>query len=86
MRLNHFFCMANKCFLKSAVLGYSNNNETATIHVLPLLVTADMKAHAEIGLSCAGGQKGCRRCKIVGEYVLSCKHYYYGNFSFRYYN
>lgn len=49
-------------------------------------MTADMKAHAEIGLSCAGDQKGCRRCEIVGEYVPSCKHYFYGNFLFRYYN
>ena len=51
-----------------------------------MLVTADMKAHAEIGLTSAGGRKGCRRCEVVGEYVASKQHYYYGNFLTRYHH
>lgn len=45
-----------------------------------------MKAHAEIGLTCAGGKKGCRRCEVVGDYVPSKRHYYYGHFLQRYHN
>ena len=31
-------------------------------------------------IKCAGDQKGCRRCEIVGEYIPSRKHNHYGNF------
>ena len=52
--------------------------------VVPILVTADSKAHAEIGLTTAGGHKGCHRCFVSGTYIPEKHHYYYGNFQQRY--
>ena len=46
--------------------------------------TADSKAHAEIGLTTAGGHKGCRRCYVSGQYIPEKRHYYYGRFRQRY--
>ena len=71
-------------FFKSPVSGYSPACDTAVLRVVPLLFTADLRAHAEIGLSSAGGRKGCRRCNVVGTYVQAKNHYYYGNFHYRY--
>ena len=45
-------------------------------HCLPLLVTADSKAHVEIHLTTAGGFKGCRRCNVTGTYIAERRHYY----------
>ena len=33
-------------------------NDIACLHVIPLLATADLKAHANIGLTAFGGRKG----------------------------
>ena len=44
------------------------------------------KAHAEIGLTTAGGFKGCRRCNVTGTYIAERRHYYYGNFRYRFRN
>ena len=68
----------------SGVDGISPPNDITTLRVLPLLVTADFKAHAEVGLTAAGGRKGCRRCHVIGEYVHESKHYYYGETQLRY--
>ena len=72
-------CLYGKrVFFRSAVSGYSTENSRFNVCVMPLLVTADMKAHAEIGLTCAGsGKKGCRRCEVGGVYIPSKHHYYY---------
>ena len=67
-------------FFKSAVEDFSPPNDTPKLRVLPLLLTADLRAHAEIGLTSAGGFKGCRRCHVEGEYIPLHKHYYYGSF------
>ena len=37
----------------------SASEEFPTLRLLPLLVTADSKAHCGIGLTCAGGCQGC---------------------------
>lgn len=55
-----------------------------TLRVLPILVIADSKAHAEIWLTTAGGHKGCRWCFVSSAYVTERCHYYYGNFQQRY--
>ena len=54
-----------KCvFFRSAVSGYSTENSRLNVHVVPQLLTEDMKARAEIYLTCAGsGKKGCRGCE-----------------------
>ena len=51
--------------------------------MLPLLITADSRAHSEIGLTTAGGYSGCRRCTITGTYIPEKQHYY-GNFRYRF--
>ncbi len=51
-----------------------------------LLAAADSKAHAELGLTKAGGKYGCRRCGVEGTYIASRKHYYYGDFHRRFYH
>lgn len=71
-------------FFRSSVSGFSPANDTPVLRVVPLLTTTDMKAHAEIGLTAAGGRKGCRHCEVVGEYFPARRHYYYGNFLLRY--
>ena len=65
-------------FFRSVVSGYSTENSRFNVHVLPLLVTEDIKAHAEKYLTCAGsGKKGCRWCEVGGVYIPSKHHYYY---------
>lgn len=54
-------------------------NDFPTLRVLPLLITADSRAHSEIGLTTAGGYSGCRRCTITGTYIAEKRHYYYGD-------
>ena len=39
-----------------------------------------------MGLTSAGGRKGCRRCEMVGQYVSGSNHYYYGDVLFRYHH
>ena len=56
-------------FFKAAVPGFSPSADLATLRVLPLLCTADLRAHSEMGLTSAGGRKGCRRCEMVGQHV-----------------
>ena len=65
-------------FFRSAVSGYSTENSRLNVHVVPQLLTEDMKARAEIYLTCAGsGKKGCRGCRVGGVYIPSKHHYYY---------
>ena len=71
-------------FFRMAVSGHSSENDVARLRVLPLLITADSKAHAEIGLTTAGCFKGCRRCFLSGQYIPERKHYYYGQFCQRF--
>ena len=66
--------------------GDAEQGTFPNLRILPLLVTADSKAHCEIGLTKAGGFRGCRRCFVSGIYVPEKKHYYYGNFRYRYRN
>ena len=84
--IEELFLCGKKVFFKSAVRGYSTQNATFNVRVIPLLLTADMKAHAEVGLTTAGGKKGCRRCDIEGTYVPSRRHYYYGDYLSLYHN
>lgn len=82
--IEELYINGTEVFFKSAVVGHSPANDTAILRVVPLLFTADLRAHAEIGLSSAGGRKGCRRCEVIGTYVPTSNHYYYGNFLERY--
>ena len=81
--LEDLYINGMEVYFHSPVPGYSEGKSLATLRALPLLLTADSKAHAEVGLTAAGGRKGCRRCEVVGEYVASKNHYYYGNFATR---
>ena len=59
--------------------------EFPTLMVIPHFVTADSKAHSEIGLTNTRGYRGCCCCFLGGTYILEKKkHYYYGNFRYRY--
>ena len=78
--LEELFIIGEEIFFRSEILGVSEENDCPTLRVLPLLVTADSKAHHEIGLTSAGGHRGCRRCHIGGTYVPEKHHYYYGSF------
>lgn len=73
-------------YFKAPVPGFSEGNCFTTLRLLPLLLTADSKAHHEIGLTSAGGLRGCRRCTVEGEYIPERCHYYYGNYLSRYWN
>ena len=57
-------------------------NDCVTLRVVPLLFTADMVAHAEVGLVSSSGYKGCRRCEVEAEYIDN--HCRFGNFQQRY--
>lgn len=58
------------------------SNDICTLRLIPLLFTADMIAHAEIGLVSCSGYKGCRRCDVTSEYINS--HCRFCNFQKRY--
>ena len=70
-------------FIAGATKEYASN-DLANMRVVPLLLTADMKAHAEVGLVSSKGYKGCRHCEAKAEYF--CKYCRYGNFQKRYRN
>ena len=57
-------------------------NDVCTLRLIPLLFTADMKAHAEVGLVSVSGYMGCRRCEARAEYINN--HCRFGNFLERY--
>ena len=57
-------------FYSAEIPGYSPANDIACIWVVPLLATADSKAHAEMGLTAAGGIKGCWRCNVTSRSLL----------------
>ena len=78
--LTNLYIDGCEVFFKSAVEELFPANDTPKLRVVPLLLTADLRAHAEIGQTSAGGFKGCRRCHVEGEYIPVHKHYYYGNF------
>ena len=84
--IENLFINGEEVFFKAEVEGFSPLNDFPTLRLLPLLVTADSKAHAEIGLTTAGGYKGCRRCNVSGTYIAERRHYYYGNFRYRFQN
>ena len=55
------------------------------MRVVPLLLTTDMIAHAEVGLFVSSnGYKGCRHYEAKAEYFCRCCRY--GNFQKRYRN
>ena len=80
--LASLYINGQQVFYKSSVEGYCGRDDTPTLRALPLLLTADLKAHTEVGLTGAGGFKGCRRCHLEGEYLRECSHYYYGQFQY----
>ena len=82
--LTNLYIDGCEVFFKSAVEELFPANDTPKLRVVPLLLTADLQAHAEIGQTSAGGFKGCRRCHVEGEYIPVHKHYYYGNFQNRF--
>ena len=54
------------------------------LRVIPLLLTAYLKAHAELGLVKSGGYSSCRRCTVPGVYCNGSVHY--GDFQYRFKN
>ncbi len=76
--------MVRKCLRE--VPDFSPPDDFPTLRALVLLAAADSKAHAELGLTKAGGKYGCRRCGVEGTYIASRKHYYYGDFHRRFYH
>jgi hypothetical protein len=82
---SNFRLLPRKCFLRE-VLDFSPPDDFPTLRALVLLAAADSKAHAELGLTKAGGKYGCRRCGVEGTYIASRKHYYYGDFHRRFYH
>ena len=73
------FLQGKRVFFKSAVEGYSLGNENVFIRVLPLLLTADMKAHAEVGLTSVG-------VKLLENTLPPTSITITGIFLFRYHN
>ena len=64
--IENLFIHGEEVFFKAEVEGFSPPNDFPTLHLLPLPVTVDSKAHDEIGLTTAGWYKGCRRCNVSG--------------------
>jgi len=80
--IEELFVEGEQVFFKEGVPGFSEADDYPTLQLIPLLTTADSKAHHEIGLTSAGGMKGCRRCTVSGDYVPERCHCYYGHFQF----
>lgn len=58
-------------FFKCAVEDLFPPNDTPKLRVVPLLLTADLRAHAEIGQTSAGGFKGCHAV-MLKENISHC--------------
>ena len=84
--LEDLYLYGLEVYFKSEIPGYSPADDLAILRAIPLLVTADLRAHSEMGLTSAGGRMGCRRCEVIGQYLPSSNHYYYGNIFYRYHN
>ena len=82
--LEYLFIEGEQVFFSKDIPELSNKDTFPTLRAIPLLITADSKAHHEIGLTSAGGHKGCRRCHVQGVYVPEKRHYYFGSFQRRY--
>jgi hypothetical protein len=80
--IEDIYVYGTQVFFKLAVPGYSPANDAPTLRLVPLLCTADLRPHSEIGLTSAGG----RRCEVIGTYMSSSNHYYYEFFLYRYHN
>ena len=76
--------IGEEVFFKKQIPGVCEESTCPTLRVIPLLVTADSKAHHEIGLPSSGGHRGCRRCQVGGGYIPERRHYYYGGFQRRF--
>ena len=73
--LNHYleiedlYILSEEVFFKAEIESVSPSDDFPTLRVLPLLITADSRAHLEIGLTTAGGYCGCRHCTVIGTYI-----------------
>ena len=83
-QIEELYIEGEEVYFSAPVPGFSSGDSFATLRALPLLIRADSKAHHEIGLTSAGGVRGCRRCKVEGKYIPERRHYYYGDFHLRY--
>lgn len=84
--IEELFVEGEQVFFKEGVPGFSEADDYPTLRLIPLLTTADSKAHHEIGLTSAGGMKGGRWCAVSGDYVPERRHYDDGHFQFRFWN
>ena len=82
--IEDLYIHGEEVFFKANIEGVSSVDDFPTLRVLPLLITADSRAHSEIGLTTAGGYCGCRRCTVTGIYIPEKRHHYYGNFRYRF--
>ena len=56
--------------------------DNCVLRAIPLLLTADSKVRAEIGLVKSGGYSSCRQCTVPGVYCNG--NIYYDNFQYRF--
>jgi hypothetical protein len=82
--LEYLFIEGEQVFFSKTISEFNSDDPCPTLRAIPLLVTADSKAHHEIGLTSAVEHKGFRRCQVCGVYVVEKRHYYFGGFQRRY--
>ena len=68
-------------YAKKDFVCSEGEESTPTLRVIPLLLTADMIAHAEVGLVCSSGKSCCRRCMVEADYINN--HNRPGDFQYR---
>ena len=68
--LEYLFIEGEQVFFSKTIPELNSDDSCPTLRAIQLLITADSKAHHEIGLTSAGGHKGCRRCQLCGVYVV----------------
>ena len=64
-KLRNCILMDRKCFSRVRFQIFLPPGDFTTLRAL-VLVTADSRVHAELGLTKAGEKYGCRRCGVEG--------------------
>ena len=84
LEIEDLFIDGEEVLFNADIEGISPSDDFPTLRVVPLLITADSRAHSEIGLTTAGEYCGCRRCTVMVTYIQEKRHYYYGEFRCRF--
>ena len=64
-KLEYLFIEGEQVFFSKQIPELGDEDPFPTLRAIPLLITADSKAHHEIGLTSACGQRGCRRYQVT---------------------